>query len=623
MWEFWGKSLRGRMLLVSLIIVNIPILVASYAMKHSAEQSLLAEKKSKLAAITVLFDSRLGPQGYEGILKRYGVHEGTKEEKLRILNRELMVITDEIAASSPGLGAGYYAKDLDAIVTYGPSQQFGYTVGWAIRSDHPGRQVMNNNEFRVEFGTLVRGNIMNAMRPLQRDGAVIGYVFVNELTDDVRAQVAAMDKSISISVIVGIILSLLLIISLTEGMMRDVQSVIYGVKELKFNLRRRITGLKGEMGEVAATINEMATALVNARSLSENIMDSIADGLIAVDTQGKITAFNRAAEQMTGFTQQDVMGKFYEEVFHMERYCPSLLIDTLRTGESHIAGELRYPVKNGTLWISTTTSLLRNLNGEIIGAVVVFKDLTERKQLEEQVTRAERLASLGELAAGVAHEIRNPLTGIKGFLQYFQTAGTEEERQKYLPMLLREVDRMNKIIEGLLYFARPCQAALALTDLNRVIQDTMMLIRSRAQHQGIVFTINLPADLPQVELDEEQYKQVFLNLFINSVQAMEQAGSVHVSGRYIREADAVELSFADNGPGIEEHLKKKVFDPFFTTKKTGTGLGLSVVHRLVTAQGGNVFLEDNPGGGTIVRLIIPRMRKGESPDDERKDPGSR
>lgn len=616
MWEFWAKSLRGRMLILSLIIVNIPILVASYAMKHSAEQSLLEEKKSKLAAIAVLFDSRLGAQGFDGILRRHGVQDGSKEEKLKVLNRELMVITDEIAAASPGLGAGYYARELDAIVTYGPSQQFGYTVGWAIRNDHPGRSVMDNNEFRVEFGTLVRGNIMNAMRPLQRDGLVIGYVFVNELTDDVRAQVAAMDNSISLSVMVGVIVSLLLIVGLTEGMMRDVQSVIYGVKELKFDLRRRITGLRGEMGEVAATINEMANALVNARSLSENIMDSIADGLIAVDTQGRISAFNRAAEQMTGFVQQDVMGKFYEEIFHMEQYCPSLLIDTLRTGEPHIAGELKYPVKQGILWISTTTSLLQNLNGEVLGAVVVFKDLTERKQLEDQVTRAERLATLGELAAGVAHEIRNPLTGLKGFLQYFQTAGTEEERQKYLPMLLREVDRMNKIIEGLLYFARPCQAALAPTDLGRVIHDTLVLIRSRAEHQGIIFAVNLPDDLPQVELDEEQYKQVFLNLVINSVQAMEQAGTVCVSGKYIHKTDVVELSFADNGPGIAEHIKKKVFDPFFTTKKTGTGLGLSVVQRLVTAQGGNVILEDNPGGGTIVRLLIPRTQKGESANGE-------
>lgn len=610
MWQFWFKSLRGRMILLSLIIVNIPILVAGYAMRQSAEQSLLEEKRSKLAAITVLLDSRLGPAGYDDILRRSGSLQGTKEEKIRALNQELAAVTDEIAASSVGLGAGYYAKDLDVILTYGPSAQFGHTVGWSIQPTHPARQVMALNEFRVEFGTLVRGNIMNAMRPLQREGKVIGYVFANELTDDVQAQLAAMDRGISFSIAIGVVLSLLLILSLTENMVCDVQAVIQGVRELKFNLRRRISGLTGEMGEVAATINDMAEALLDARSLSENIMDSIADGIIAVDTKGNITAFNLAAERITGYTARDIVGKPYQDVFCADLYFHSMLLDTLDTGEPHIGKEISYPVPNGMLWISTSSSLLKNLHGEIIGAVVVFKDLTDRKRLEEQVNRAERLASLGELAAGVAHEIRNPLTGIKGFLQYFQTAGTEEERQTYLPMLLREVDRMNRIIEALLYFARPCQAATAPTNLSKVVQDTMMLLRNRAESQGIHFEADIDAELPLVELDEEQFKQVFLNLLINSIQAMEQGGSIRVTGQYLDDAEEVELVFADTGPGIPEHLKEKVFDPFFTTKDAGTGLGLSVVHRIVEAQGGRVYLEDTPGGGVQVRLIIPRVRKG-------------
>lgn len=614
MWRFWFKSLRGRMILLSLIIVNIPILVAGYAMRQSAEQSLLEEKRSKLAAITVLLDSRLGPAGYDDILRRRGVLYGTKEEKIRALNLELAAVTDEIASSSAGLGAGYYAKDLDVILTYGPSAQFGHTVGWAIQATHPARQVMALNEFRVEFGTLVRGNIMNAMRPLQRDGKVIGYAFANELTDDVQAQLAAMDRGISFSVAIGVVLSLLLILSLTENMVRDVQAVIQGVRELKFNLRRRISGLTGEMGEVAATINDMAEALLDARSLSENIMDSIADGIIAVDTKGNITAFNLAAERITGYTAREIVGKPYQDVFCADTYFHSMLLDTLNTGEPHIAKEISYPVPNGVLWINTSSSLLKNLHDEIIGAVVVFKDLTDRKRLEEQVNRAERLASLGELAAGVAHEIRNPLTGIKGFLQYFQSAGTEEERQTYLPMLLREVDRMNRIIEALLYFARPCQAVAAPTNLSKVVQDTMMLLRNRAESQGIHFEADIDTQLPLVELDEEQFKQVFLNLLINSIQAMEQGGSIRVTGRYFDDLGQVELVFADTGPGIPEHLKEKVFDPFFTTKDTGTGLGLSVVHRIVEAQGGQVYLEDTPGGGVQVRLLIPHIRKGGEAD---------
>jgi two-component system sensor histidine kinase AtoS len=610
--EFWFKSLRGRMILLSLIIVNLPILIAGYVMKHSATESLLEEKKSKLAAIAFILDSRLGPDGFEGVLLRRGAVEQPRRSQILVLNEELAELTDEIALASPGLGAGYYHRELDAIITYGPAANFGHTVGWSIQNSHPGRQVMALNEFRVEFGTLVRGNIMNAMRPIERQGQVVGYIFVNELTDDVQAQLAAMDRGLTISIALGLLLSIMLILWLTDNMVKDVQSIIHGLRELRFNLRRPITGLKGELGEVAATINEMAAALGDARTLSENIMESMVDGVIAVDNGGIITAFNRAAERLTGFAAQEVVGKRYEEVFCSDPYFHSKLLTTLRTGEPCVGGQMEYPVRHGRLWVSISTSMLKNNGGEIIGAVVVFKDLTERKRLEEQVNRADRLATLGELMAGVAHEIRNPLTSIKGFLQYFQNAGTDKERAVYLPMLLKEADRMNRIIETLLYFSKPCQAMAAPTDLAKVLQETLLLVQSRGKSHGIVFDTRIPGRLPLVNLDGEQFKQVFLNLLVNSLQAMENEGCIQVKARYLAKTDEVEIIFADTGPGIPEDIRDKVFDPFFTTKQTGTGLGLAVVQRIVAAQGGSISIEDNEGGGALLRIIIPRnIRRGD------------
>ena len=360
-----------------------------------------------------------------------------RDEQIRILNQELAAVTDEIAASSHGLGVGFYARDLDAILTYGPSTALGHTIGRSIDSSHPGREVMDKNEFRVESGALVRGNIMNAMRPVERNGRVIGYIWANELTDDIQAQLTAMDRGVTLSMAVGAALSLMLILGLTGGVVGDVRKIVQGLKELRFDLRKTITGLKGEMGDVADSINEMATALANARTLSENIMDSMADGIIAVDNSGRITAVNAMAERLTGFAAQELVGKLYEEVFCRDPSFHSFLLHTLRTGELHIGCETAYPVRSGKLWISATTSPLRDYDHDIIGAVAVFKDLTERKRLEEQVNRANRLATLGELMAGVAHEIRNPLTSIKGFLQYFQTERDDEEWQHHLPMLLR------------------------------------------------------------------------------------------------------------------------------------------------------------------------------------------
>lgn len=623
MWDFWFKSLRGRMILLSLIIVNVPILVGGYLMKRSAEQALLEEKKSKLAAMAALLDFRLEPNGYEGILQRRGALGKPRDEQIRILNQELAAVTDEIAAASPGLGVGFYARDLDAILTYGPSGELGHTIGRSIDSSHPGRDVMDANQFRVESGALVRGNIMNAMRPVQRNGRVIGYIWANELTDDVQAQLAAMDRGVTLSMFVGAVLSLALILGLTEGVVRDVKKIVQGLRELRFDLRKDITGLKGEMGEVADSINEMASALANARTLSENIMDSMTDGIIAIDNSGRITAVNAMAERLTGFAAQELVGKFYEEVFCRDPSFDSFLLHTLRTGELHIGYETAYPVRSGKLWISATTSPLRNYDRDIIGAVAVFKDLTERKRLEEQVHRANRLATLGELMAGVAHEIRNPLTSIKGFLQYFQTDRDDEEWQHHLPMLLREVDRMNRIIEALLYFSRPSQSVVAPTDLAEVLQSTLMLVSNRADSKGISFDVHVKDDLPLVELDREQFKQVFLNLLINSAQAMEQSGSVEIEVSCQQETDEVKLSFADSGPGIPESIREKVFDPFFTTKKTGTGLGLAVVQRIVSARGGRVFIEDHPGGGALIRIVIPRVyNERYASDGNSEGPGS-
>lgn len=620
MWDFWFRSLRGRMILVSLIIVNVPILVAGHLMKHSAEESLLQEKESKLAALAAILDSRLESDGYEGILRKHGMTGKSRREQILTLNRELAGITDEIADSSPGIGVGFYSKDLDAILTYGPSTQLGHTVGRSIAPDHPGREVMRANEFRVEFGALVRGNIMNAMRPLQRNGKVIGYIWTNELTDDVRSQLNAMDRGITLCMIAGVILSMLLILGLTEGVLRDVRKIVKGLRDLRFNLGQRITGLKGEMGEVAETVNEMAGALAEARSLSENIMDSMPDGVIAVDNSGRITKVNFMAERMTGFTASELTGRMYERVFCRDPAFHSLLLDTLRTGENHIGRETSYPTPKGSRWVSISTALLKNYSGDVIGSVAVFKDLTVRKRLEEQVNRASRLAALGELMAGVAHEIRNPLTSVKGFLQYFQKGSTQEEWQTYLPIMLEEVDRMNRIIDELLYFARPSHATLAPTDLTALLHDTLVLVRNRAERKDISFEIDHAEDLPAVELDEEQFKQVFLNLLINSVQAMEQAGSIRVTSRYLAASDEVELSFADTGPGIPESIREKVFDPFFTTKQTGTGLGLAVVNRIISARSGRISIADNNGGGALIRIVLPRLKQEDRASDEnRKD----
>lgn len=599
------KTLRGKMIVLTILIVTMPILVSGYVTKTKAEESLLKEKQEKLFGATKILDEHL-TRNFSQILQDHNASHADRQTQIKILNDELRDFTDLVANAYPGIGVGYYSKELDAIVTYGPSEEYEGKVGMSIEPNHPGNTVQKTGESRVEFGPLVRGNIMNAMLPISRNGEVIGYIWANELTDNIHSQLIAMDQTIFLYTSMGMVLIIILIITLSGGIVRDVNKVKTGLQKMRFNLKTSIQGVTGEIGEISSAINEMADSLLNARTLTENVMESIEDGVITVDNQGNIMSLNHAATTLTGFSLDEVLGKPYIETLFKGVQFNSLLLDTLTTGKNHICVEMDYPVNDKMLYVSASTTQLKDGYDKTIGAVVIFKDLTEKRQLIEQIKRADRLAALGELMAGVAHEIRNPLTGIKSFVQYLQEGSTEEERQEYMPLIIKEVDRVNRIIEELLYFARPCNANFTLVDINNLLEQTLMLVKNSARNKA-EFHLILARDLPLTEIDSEQFKQVFLNLVINSIQAIEGYGEITLITS-LQDKETIRIEFMDTGIGINEHDLEKIFDPFYTTKETGTGLGLAVVQRIVMAHGGSVSIKSRPLGGTRVILQLPVKR---------------
>lgn len=606
--RYFPKTLRYQMLLLMLIIVSIPILLTGYVVKIQAKEALLAEKQTKLFGIARLLDEHLGA-GFNRILAEKHVANGNRVEKIKALNEELALYTDVVAGADVGIGVGYYSKELDAIITYGPSSSYADKVGISIEELHPGRKVMETGHRMVEFGPLVRGNIMNVMIPIQRDGQIIGYIWANELTDDIQAQLAVMDKNIYLSVLIGLIVGIFLITSLTNNFLKDVEKIKTGLEIIKFDLNKKIGPLQGEMGEIAEAIHHMAQSLIDARSLTENIMYSIADGVVTVDTQGIITTMNQAARQITGFTLEEVIGKPYREIFCENHQFNSLLLNTLETGENHIGIEVNYPVKDKSIYISVSTSILLDSHNKSIGAVVVYKDLTQQHSLQEQVYRAERLAALGELMASIAHEIRNPLTSIKGFVQYLQNVDSVEERQEYMPIIIKEVDRVNRVIEELLYFARPSETYYSLVNINELLEKTLVLVQNKTTSHKVEFRLILASGLPLIEADAEQIKQVLLNLLINAMQAIPDKGSV-VIDTWQPDASYVCVRITDTGVGIKEEDKHKIFDPFFTTKAAGTGLGLAVVQRIISAHYGQIHIDSQDNEWTAVTLKLPVVHQG-------------
>ncbi|MBP3040249.1 two-component system sensor histidine kinase AtoS [Bacillaceae bacterium Marseille-Q3522] len=599
------KSFHKRVAILLVLTVSIPIILSGYFLKLTAENGLLDEKQDKLFTLTEMLDKHL-QSGYEHILRKNGVEDADRETQINVLNRELKSMTDFVASAQSGVGVGYYSKELDAMITYGPSKEYSEMVGEPISTEHPGRKVMQTGIKDFQIGDQARGNIANAMMPLKRNGKVIGYVWANELTNNVDNQLTVMDKNIYFTLIIVIGFISFFLYWVSKWLTKDMNIILHSIKKMQTNLSTRITGLKAdEMKHIGNALNEMASSLQHARSMTENIMESIADGVITTNTRGCIRSLNKAALEMTGFTIEKVIGQPYKKLFLSGHHVYSLLMDTLHTGKKHIGFETEFQVKGKEMKVSISTAQLCTANGEIIGAVAVFTDITEKKRLEDQLKRADRMAAMGEMMAGIAHEIRNPLTGIKGFIQYLQSSSTEEEKQLYMPVIIKEVDRVNQIIEELLYFSRPSEAKYSKININDELKQIILLAKNSAGKR-IKFVMLFDDKLPYVEADSSLLKQGFLNILLNSIQAISSEGTITVKTA-IEEKDNqyVSIQFIDTGSGINKKDLEHVFDPFFTTKKSGTGLGLAVTQRIIAAHNGYIYFETYRKGCTVVHLSLP------------------
>lgn len=233
--------------------------------------------------------------------------------------------------------------------------------------------------------------------------------------------------------------------------------------------------------------------------------------------------------------------------------------------------------------------------------------------MEEKVHRSERLASLGRLASGVAHEVRNPLSAIKGFAQYFRDKfQTGSEDRGYADIMIQETERLNRVIDGLLDFARPRELDAGPHPLSQILERPLQLIRSDLDRKGITLTASMPEVL--VRADPDQMTQALLNLFLNSIDAMGQGGELLVAATTRPEEGRVEIRITDSGTGISQEDLSRIFDPFFSTKKKGTGLGLAITAKIIEAHRGDISVESRQGKGTTFKIYLPAeaTRPGEA-----------
>ncbi|MEO5864626.1 MAG: ATP-binding protein [Nitrospiraceae bacterium] len=370
--------------------------------------------------------------------------------------------------------------------------------------------------------------------------------------------------------------------------------------------------LTEQLQQVDQSLREKEQGLTRLQVFHENIVHSISSGVFTADAMGCVTSFNPAAQEATGYTIAHVAGRPWREVFNWH---PTQQSDEQLNGA--VSTTTRFEVEckradGNRLILGMTLSPLHE-QGKQAGLVGVFKDLTQIRDLEEEMRRKDWLASLGEMSAGMAHEIRNPLGALAGAMQMLRKDATGDETNcRLMDIAIREATRLDNIITEFLQYARPPALNLAEHDLNKVLAETLDLVQHEARTRtNIIIVTSLATGALAALVDQDQIRQVFWNMATNAFEAMPEGGQLTISTscRHVdvggRKGDVIEIAFQDTGEGIPKQNLDKIFLPFFTTKKEGSGLGLAAVHRIVDLHGGWIKVESQERHGSRFVVCMP------------------
>jgi len=348
----------------------------------------------------------------------------------------------------------------------------------------------------------------------------------------------------------------------------------------------------------------------------ENILTSLDDGVIITDMQGNVSFVNQAAEVMVGLSAKAMLQRTYTSVFPDLDWLTHMIAKSLGPDEttSRADGEL-HKDRGKPMPVGAVVSPLHDQHGHTAGSVLVLRDRSLRQEMEEDLRRSDRLALLGTLSAGLAHEIKNPLGGIRGAAQLLKAElALEPSLLENTEIMIREVDRVNELLEQLLDLTRPAKLRLEPLNIHEVLNHVLRLESNTAEANDIRIERVFDPSLPPILGDRQQLTQVFLNLIKNAFQALSGQGCLTLTTRIETDfsvrtrsrgkAKLARIDIKDNGPGIKDSDLPHIFSPFFSTKQSGTGLGLAICDRVITEHGGHIRVESHPGQGTVFRVSL-------------------
>lgn len=601
------KGFKNQILILIIILLVLPVFLTLYMLRviHSTEMRLIETHQEKMAKAMSILDAGL-EHPFHVMLQRAGATEAPRREQVKILNRQLKPLIEKARQNFPAVELGFYDRNLDIILD-GDENSYGENFSKWRKAAFD--KTMGTGEPVFQNLGVSGGGRLELYRPLVRDGQVIGAVWATESLTGIYQSLEQVQRDAYLVIAIGVLIGLGGAFTLIRSLVTGVSQIKKGLKLLEKDLTHTLPPAPGEMGEITAAINELAAKLVSVQNYNEIILASIDDGVLAVNLNGEIIEINGAAMAMLEL-DQDCLGCSLTAVFPAGSPFSNNLLKTLQEGTVVKDLQIDHPVNGrGVLQLLISTSLLRNARREVVGAMLTCRDITERVQMEEQIRRQERLAALGKLVAGVAHEIRNPLTAISGYTQFWQKDRPPSPRS--LAIIHREITRLNNTVDRLLHFARPAQAVFGAHDLNALVNRTCQFFND-AYNSEVTIEKKLSPGLPPAWIDPLQMEQVLYNVLYNAAQAMHDHGIINVATEFNPERNLLLVSIKDHGPGIPKEIMPHLFDPFFTTKPKGVGLGLAIAYEIMRAHGGEIEIISQVGQGTTCLLYIPVAKEAET-----------
>ena len=593
----------NQLLILVLILLLIPIVLSMYLfyMMHSTELGMINSHRRILEEAMDHLDSNLN-SSFDKILAGLKVGDLPRRDQEKALNQELKPMVDAVKKKYPDIDMGFYSKDFDVILD-GDNDHLHENFSTRRKRNFDDALKTNNMVFEV-LGQSQDGQL-ETYRPLSRDGKIIGAVWANEDIKPIQKRVDQIQQVVYGIMILGIVLAFGGAFSLVSKFARNVNEIKKGLNTMGNDPTFMLPKATGELGQITDAVNDMFNKLIDVQYYNELILTSIDDGIITIDKNERIMSFNSTAGTMLNL-DNTCIGKKIDEIFAKEFPLADYLKNTLIEGKAVKDKDLIYEnFSDEPLHLLVSTSLMINVRQELVGALLHFRDITELSRLRESVNRQKRLASLGKLVAGVAHEIRSPLTSITGYMQFWNKGRVPSP--KSLNIVNRELNRLSSVTDKLLQFARPSRAVFEPYELNVLIKRLVQFFTDIHGSIDVAISCTCAENLPMAWIDAHQIEQVLSNILYNAYQAIDGKGKLEIATWLEKEKNMLCISVRDNGCGIPKEVIQNMFEPFYTTKAKGTGLGLSIAKEIIAAHNGDVQVESELTMGTVVRVFLPQF----------------